>query len=83
MNTFEESQTFFAHAHFVMPEIGFGENPRWRLYEYQSETIVVGFRTLDGVEGANEVYRLTVTDGLIHRDRCYRFLSGRIERVSQ
>lgn len=83
MQSFEESQTFFAHAHFVMPEIGFGENPHWKLVEYASETLVVGFRTLDGVEGVNEVHRLTVIDGLIHRDRCYCFSPDVLKAFAQ
>lgn len=73
MDGFERARPFFAHAHFVMPSIGFGENPRWELEEYMGETLVLGFRTLDGVEGLNEVHRLEDQDGQIVRIRCYCF----------
>jgi len=73
MDGFERARPFFAHAHFVMPSIGFGENPRWELAEYMGETLVLGFRTLDGVEGLNEVHRLEEQDGKIVHIRCYCF----------
>ncbi|MGH7291911.1 MAG: sigma-70 family RNA polymerase sigma factor, partial [Myxococcota bacterium] len=73
MDGFERARPFFAHAHFVMPSIGFGENPRWELAEYMGETLVLGFRTLDGVEGLNEVHRLDEQGGKIVRVRCYCF----------
>ena len=73
MDSFAQSEMFFQHAHFVMPEIGFGESPHWSLYEYEGEAIVVGFRTLDGIEGINEVHRLDVTADRISRVRCYCF----------
>lgn len=72
-DSFEASRNFFAHAHFVMPEIGFGENPRWELAVYEGEPIVLGFRTLDGVEGLNEVHRIEELDGEVQRVRCYCF----------
>jgi len=70
---FESARTFFAHAHFVMPEWGFGTNPNWRVVDYDGEPIVLGFRTLDGYEGVNEVHRLEAEDGVIVRVRCYCF----------
>jgi RNA polymerase sigma-70 factor, ECF subfamily len=70
---FESAKTFFGHAHFVMPEWGFGTNPNWRVIEYGGEPIVLGFRTLDDREGINEVHRLDVEDGRITRIRCYCF----------
>src|SRR5690606_28502632 len=48
---FEASRSFFEHAHFVMPQLGFGEHPHWRVVAYRGEPVVLGFRTLDGVEG--------------------------------
>ncbi|MCZ6711892.1 MAG: RNA polymerase sigma factor [Gammaproteobacteria bacterium] len=69
----EDSKTFFEHAHFVWPELGFGENPWWKTIVYHGEPIVVGFRTLNDVEGVNEVHRLTELDGRITRVRCYCF----------
>lgn len=70
---FERARSFFGHAHFVMPEWGFGTNPNWRVIEYHGEPMVLGFRTLDGAEGINEVHRLEVSDGKIARIRCYCF----------
>jgi len=34
---------------------------------------VLGFRTLDGIEGLNEIHRLEVTNGRIVRVRTYCF----------
>jgi len=73
MDGFERSRSFFEHAHFVLPALGFGENPRWELAEYLGEWLVLGFRTLDGVEGLNEVHRLEESEGRIARVRCYCF----------
>ncbi|MGH0034993.1 MAG: sigma-70 family RNA polymerase sigma factor [Myxococcota bacterium] len=72
-DTFEQSRSFFAHAHMVLPKLGFGENPHWKLAEYRGEPIVLGFRTLDGVEGLNEIHRIEEVDGCIQRVRCYCF----------
>ncbi|MFP6836902.1 MAG: RNA polymerase sigma factor [Pseudomonadales bacterium] len=69
----EDSKTFFEHAHFVGPELSFGENPWWKCIVYHGEPIVVGFRTLNDVEGINEVHRLTELNGRISRVRCYCF----------
>lgn len=71
LDSFNDSSTFFEHAHFVWPEAGFGENPRWEVAEYEGETLVLGFRTMNGVEGLNEVHRLEVLDNKITRIRCY------------
>jgi RNA polymerase sigma-70 factor (ECF subfamily) len=71
--SFDQAKTFFEHAHMVMPSIGFGERPWWKVVEYDGEPLVVGFRTLDGVEGLNEIHRLEAADGLIVRVRTYCF----------
>ena len=71
--SFEESRNFFAHAHMVMPELGFGEGPRWELSEYLGEPLVLGFRTLDDVEGLNEIHRIEVVGDKISKIRCYCF----------
>ncbi len=81
--SFETSKTFFQHAHFVMPEIGFGLNPRWSLIDYQGEPMVLGFRTLDGFEGINEVHRLDVVDGRITRIRCYCFCPDTLAALAE
>jgi RNA polymerase sigma-70 factor (ECF subfamily) len=72
-NTFEQSRTFFSHAHTVLPAFGFGYNPRWELIEFDGEPMVVGYRTLSGIEGINEVHRLEILDDKIVRVRLYCF----------
>lgn len=81
-HSFEDSSDFFAHAHFVMPEIGFGENPTWKLAEYAGEPVVIGLRTLDGKEGLNEIHRLEVNDGKISRVRCYCFCPDTLRAIA-
>ena len=71
INSLEESKVFFSHAHFVYPEAGFGGNPWWKVVEFKGEFMVLGFRTIDGEEGLNEVHRLEVDDDNISRIRCY------------
>src|SRR5262249_17929922 len=31
MNSFDKARTFFQHAHMVMPRLGFGERPWWKV----------------------------------------------------
>lgn len=72
--SYEGGKTAFEHAHFVLPALGFGENPNWRAMEYEGEPIALGFRTLDSVEGLNEVWRFEMGDGgKIERVRLYCF----------
>jgi RNA polymerase sigma-70 factor (ECF subfamily) len=82
MEGFEKSRVFFEHAHFVRPAIGMGENPRWELAEYEGEPIALGFRTLGGVEGLNEIHRLEEADGRISRIRCYCFAPDTLRTVA-
>jgi hypothetical protein len=71
---YESGKVVIEHAHFVMPGWGFGENPHWRAVEYEGEPIAIGFRTLDGVEGLNEIWRFELgEDGRISRLRLYCF----------
>lgn len=70
---FDDSKMTFEYAHFVKPEWGFGESPNWRVAEYQGETIVLGFRTLNGIEGLNDIWRFEMGDGGIERLRLYCF----------
>ncbi len=83
IDSFDDSSTFFEHAHFVWPEAGFGENPRWEVAEYEGETLVLGFRTMNGVEGLNEVHRLEVLDGKITRIRCYCWCPDTLRTVGK
>jgi len=73
LETFEGSKAFFEHSHFVLPQLGFGANPRWETLVYEGEPVALGFRTLDGAEGINEVHRLEEVEGRIARIRCYCF----------
>jgi hypothetical protein len=67
----------------VMPRLGFGEHPRWDVAEYDGEPIVIGFRTLDGIEGLNEVHRLEVLDRQIVRVRTYCFCPETLSVVAE
>jgi RNA polymerase sigma-70 factor (ECF subfamily) len=80
---FERGKSFFQHAHFVMPELGFGTNPRWEPAVYEGEPVALGFRTLDGFEGLNEVHRLLVDDGAVVRIRCYCFCPDTLRLVAE
>jgi len=61
LHSFDKARKIFEHAHMVIPKIGFGEKPWWKVGEYEGEPIVLGFRTLDGVEGLNELHRIEAT----------------------
>jgi hypothetical protein len=67
----------------VMPSLGFGERPWWKVEEYEGEPLVVGFRTLDGIEGLNEIHRLEVSDGRIVRVRTYCFCPETLAVVAE
>lgn len=69
----ETGKTTVEHAHFVAPAMGLGEAPRWEVAEYLGEPIAIGFRTLNGVEGLNEVWRFEVAEGGIWKVRLYCF----------
>jgi RNA polymerase sigma-70 factor (ECF subfamily) len=81
-DSFEEGRMFFEHAHMVLPLPGWGAAPRWELAEYEGEPIVLAFRTLDGVEGLNEIHRLDVSDGVVTRVRCYCFAPDTLRAVA-
>ena len=79
---FDNSRMFFEHAHMVLPIPGFGTNPRWDLTEYEGEPMVIGYRTLDGGEGLNEIHRIEALDGRIARVRCYCFTPDVLRTVA-
>ncbi len=81
-DSFEQSKNFFSHAHMEMPALDFGVNPNWQLVDYQGEPMVLGFRTLNGKEGLNEVHRIEEHDGLITRVRCYCFCPETLQHVA-
>jgi len=70
---YEAGKMVVEHAHFVMPDWGFGENPHWRATVYEGEPIVLGFRTLGGVEGLNEIWRFERGEGGVAKLRLYCF----------
>jgi RNA polymerase sigma-70 factor (ECF subfamily) len=80
---FERGKMFFEHAHFVMPQLGFGAHPRWESAVYEGEPVALGYRTLDGFEGLNEVHRLHVVDGAVVRVRCYCFCPDTLNLVAE
>jgi len=73
METYEKGKMVVEHAHFVMPAWGFGENPHWRVETYDGEPIAIGFRTLDGIEGLNEIWRFEMGENGVERLRLYCF----------
>jgi RNA polymerase sigma-70 factor (ECF subfamily) len=72
-DSFEQSRSFFAHAHTEMPALGFGRKPRWELIEFEGEWMVLGLRTLNGREAVNEVHRIIENEGIVTRVRSYCF----------
>jgi RNA polymerase sigma-70 factor (ECF subfamily) len=64
-----DSEGFFAHALGRFP--GDDRDPRFSAFEYAGEWIVLGFRVWDGVEGLNDVSRLTVSEGRVDALRSY------------
>lgn len=71
--SFEQSRSFFTHAHQEMPALGFGRKPRWELLEFEGEWMVLGYRTLHGREAVNEIHRIVENDGMVARVRSYCF----------
>jgi hypothetical protein len=78
----KERGNFFKYAHLVMPAFGFGLKPRWELAEYRGEPSIVGFRTLEGVEGVNEINRIETLDGAVSRVRSYCFCPEAMRSVA-
>jgi RNA polymerase sigma-70 factor (ECF subfamily) len=82
MEGFERSRMFFEHAHMVLPIPGFGTNPRWELAMYEGEPVVIGWRTLDGAEGLNEIHRIEASAGKVTRVRSYCFAPDVLQTVA-
>jgi len=82
LESFERARRVFEHAHMVMPLLGFGERPWWKVAEYDGEPLVLGFRTLDGVEGLNEVHRLEIDGEHVTRVRTYCFCPETLAMVA-
>jgi RNA polymerase sigma-70 factor (ECF subfamily) len=77
---YEAGKTTVEFAHMVMP--GMGDAPSWRVALYQGEPIAIGLRTLDGVEGLNEVWRFELGDGGVSRLRLYCFTPDALAAVA-
>ncbi len=78
--TYESGQVTLHFAHFVMP--GLGDAPRWRTEVYEGEPIALGLRTLNGVEGVNEIWRLEAEDAGVERIRLYCFCPDLLAAVA-
>jgi RNA polymerase sigma-70 factor, ECF subfamily len=70
---FEKGKITLEFAHFVNPAMGFGESPHWQTIDYLGEALALGFRTLGGVEGVNDIWRIEMGDGDIACLRLYCF----------
>ena len=53
------------------------------LSNLSSEPIAIGFRTLNGAEGLNEVWRFEMGEGVVARLRLYCFTPNVIEAVAK
>jgi RNA polymerase sigma-70 factor (ECF subfamily) len=82
MHTFEKTKKILQYAHMVMPRLGFGTKPWWKVIEYEGEPVMLGFRTLNGVEGLNEIHRFEALDGRIVRLRVYCFCPDTLRAVA-
>jgi hypothetical protein len=70
---YEIGKTTIEHAHFVAPQFGLHHDPRWLVADYLGEPVAIGFRTTDGVEGLNEVWRFEMGEGGVAKLRLYCF----------
>jgi RNA polymerase sigma-70 factor (ECF subfamily) len=70
---YETGKTTVEFAHMVIPGMGMGEAPRWRVVDFEGEPIAIGLRTADGAEGLNEIWRFEVEEGQVARLRLYCF----------
>jgi RNA polymerase sigma-70 factor (ECF subfamily) len=80
---FEAGKITLEYAHLVAPELGFDENPNWRVADYLGEPIAIGLRTLDGREGLNEIWRFEVDEGAVTRLRLYCLSPDVLATVAQ
>jgi RNA polymerase sigma-70 factor (ECF subfamily) len=82
-DSFDAGKLTFHFAHFVMPAMGFAESPRWEAVEYEGEPMVLGFRTADGVESLNEIWRFDVGEARIERTRLYCYSPDVLAEVAK
>jgi RNA polymerase sigma-70 factor (ECF subfamily) len=81
MHDSADSDGFFAHALGRFP--GDDRDPRFEVREYRSEPIVLGFRCWRGVEGLNDVSRLTESDGRVAAIRCYCWCPDTLRMIAE
>jgi RNA polymerase sigma-70 factor (ECF subfamily) len=81
--TFEQGKMTLEFAHLVLPQLRMGTNPRWQTVLYRGEPIAIGLRTVDGVEGLNEVWRLEAGEHGIERIRLYCFCPDLLVTVAR
>jgi hypothetical protein len=80
---YETGKVTIEYAHMVIPDMGMGDNPSFRVAEYEGEPVALGFRTLNGVEGLNEVWRFEVAEGRVSRLRLYCFTPDVLAAVAE
>src|SRR5262249_4921118 len=80
---FEANRNYFAYAHKSLPGLNPGVQPRWVAALFGNEALALGFRTIDGIEGLNEVHRLEAAGERIQRIRCYCFCPELLGEVAR
>jgi RNA polymerase sigma-70 factor (ECF subfamily) len=83
MESYEQGKIAIEFAHFVIPGMGMGTDPRWETAAFEGEPIAIGYRTKYGVEGINEVWRFEMGDGGVAKVRLYCFTPDVLEAVAQ
>ena len=78
---YETGKVTVEHAHMELP--GMGGQPRWEAAEYEGEPIAIGFRTLNGVEGLNEIWRFEMGEGGVWKIRLYCFTPDVLVEVAK
>lgn len=81
--TYEKGKVTIEHAHFVMPQFGMHPHPRWETAIFEGEPVALGFRTKDGAEGLNEVWRFEMGDGGVAKLRLYCFTPNVLDALAK
>jgi RNA polymerase sigma-70 factor (ECF subfamily) len=80
---YEQGKTAFEHAHWSMSGPEFPSDPRWEVAYYEGEPIALGFRTRNGKEGLNEVWRLVPGEGGLSHVRLYCFTPDTLHTLAK
>ena len=80
----ESCQIFLgvALSQLATPSVDLHTKPRFEVAEYEGETLVLGFREQNGVEGLNEIMRLEEAEGVVGTIRCYCFTPETLDLVA-